>query len=78
MSVKVSEMQTLNDTEIKMRLKNVFVTFLPWAGSLQWTVHENKALYSYPGRVYSIIFTLKALHSIELSTYQLKKTPGQP
>ena len=36
-----------------MRLKNVFVTFLPWVGSLQWTVHENKALYSYPGRVKS-------------------------
>ena len=51
--MSVSETQTLNDTEIKMRFKNAFVTFLPWAGSIQWTVHENKALYSYPGRVYS-------------------------
>ena len=38
-------------TEAKMRLKNVFVTFLPSFTGLQWTVHENKALYSSPGRV---------------------------
>ena len=53
MSLKLSEMQILKDTEIEMRLKNVFVTFLPWVGSLQWMVHENKALYSYPGRIKS-------------------------
>ena len=34
-----------------MRLKNVSVTFLPSFTGLQWTVHENKALYSSPGRI---------------------------
>ena len=58
MSVNFSEIHILNDTEIEMRFKNVFVTFLPWVGSLQWTVHENKALYSYPGRVQSQRFSL--------------------
>ena len=38
-------------TEAKMRFKNVFVTFLPSFTGLQWTVHENKALYLSPGRV---------------------------
>ena len=35
----------------EMRLKNTFVTFLPSSTGLQWTVHENKALYLSPGRV---------------------------
>ena len=38
-------------TEAKMRLKNVSVTFLPSFTGLQWTVHENKALYSSSGRI---------------------------
>ena len=38
-------------SEAKMRLKNVSVTFLPSFTGLQWTVHENKALYSSSGRI---------------------------
>ena len=38
-------------TEAKMRLKNAFVTFLPSFTGLQWTVHENKALFPSSGRV---------------------------
>ena len=45
-------------TEAKMRLKNVFVSFLPSSTGLQWTVHENKALYSSPGRVKNEKFSI--------------------
>ena len=44
---------TFRITEIKMRLKNLFPTFLHFTGGLQWTVHENKSLYSSPGTMNS-------------------------